>query len=119
MNKTIAIGLLAATLTAQAFATEAEVSGAYVRSIAVVGAGFGGHVEGNMEITISATVPSSLACDKTYITTPRSSDPDRAMLAILKEAKARNLPVNMRLTDLYQLHGFLGRCSILAVGLPQ
>lgn len=117
MNKTIIVSLLAAILAAQAFANEAEVSGAYVRSIAVVGAPFGGHAAGNLEITFSATVPTTLMCDKTYITTPRTSDPDRAILNILREAKARNLPLNMRLSDAVQ--GYAGRCSILAVGFPR
>lgn len=117
MNKTIAIGLLAATLAAPAFANEAEVTGAYVRSIAVVGSAFGGHLAGNTEITISAIVPAQLNCDKTYITTPRTSDPDRATLNLLKEAKARNLPVNLHLSDAVQ--GYTGRCSIMAAGFPR
>jgi len=112
-------GLLAACLAGPALAGDASVGPVLIRSLAVVGAPFGGHQAGNLEITLATNLPAQFACsDKTYITTPLASDPDRAMLAMLLDAKLKGRTVKLQITDDMSRRAFPNRCSVVAVESP-
>lgn len=118
--KSMLPGLLTATcLAGPALATEGPVGPVLIRSLAVVGAPFGGHQAGNIEITLSTNLPAQFGCsDKTYITTSIGNDPDRAMLAMLLDAKLKGRTVKLQISDDVSRRAFANRCSVLAVESP-
>lgn len=118
--KSMLPGLLTATcLAGPALATEGPVGPVLIRSLAVVGAPFGGHQAGNIEVTLSTNLPAQFRCaDKTYITTSIGNDPDRAMLAMLLDAKLKGRTVKLQISDDVSRRAFPNRCSVLAVESP-
>lgn len=118
LKSTLLSGLLATCLVGPALATEGIVGPVQIRSLSVVGWPFGGHLAGNVEITVQGALPFGLACDPTYITTKKANDPDRALLAMLMDAKLQKRAVKLRVTDDPTRQAYSGRCSVLAVEFP-
>ena len=73
-----------------------------------------------MEVRIKNgfTPPPGVNCpDHNYITTRKSTDPDRAMFFMLLKAQTTPQPIRLRITDDPALQAYSGRCSIVIVDL--
>ena len=88
-----------------------------IDSIAAIGVGFSGHIAGNMEIKVKNgfTLPQGVYCETSYITSRRTSDPDRAMFNLLRDAFNANRKVALYISDDPAFTAFPGRCSIFIV----
>ena len=63
-------------------AGEGDIGPVVIEHLGIIATATSGHIAGNMEIKIKNgfTLPPGVMCDKTYITTKKTTDPDRAML---------------------------------------
>ncbi|MEI6746484.1 MAG: hypothetical protein WCL34_11020 [Methylococcaceae bacterium] len=84
-----------------------------IESISVMGVNAFGHKAGNMELKIKGGFsPSGVNCSHDYLTTLKTSDPDRAMLSLLRDAYNSNRTVGLRITDDTKYTAYSGRCSV-------
>jgi hypothetical protein len=114
------IVLLGGLYSAQSVnAMETDIVLTNIETVAVVGPATGGHIAGNMEISVKTplTLPANMKCDKTYLTTKKVVDPDRAMLTLLLKNQGTARPVRLRITDDPAYTAYTGRCSILIVDI--
>jgi hypothetical protein len=109
----------AAALPAEA--GQADLGPVYLERVAIINQAFGGHQSGNVELKIlnGFTVPSTVSCDSSYLTTLKTADPDKKVFAIAMTAQALKAPVYMRITDDAALTAFSGRCSVMAINIAQ
>jgi len=118
-----ALGLVGAFAfaTGVVMAGEADVGPVMVESVGVIQLAAGGHQAGNLEVKIKGgfTVPSDMVCDSNYITTLKSVDADRRLLALLTAAHVSKQPVYLRVTDSPTYRAFSGRCSLVWVTMSQ
>jgi hypothetical protein len=104
------------------FAADATfVATGKIASLAYIGAAHAGHLAGNFEIRVTASLPETLQCsDRTYVTTRASSDPEGIVFARIAEsidALPNALPqISFTLTDDPAYTAFPNRCSIKSVG---
>ena len=118
--KNILVAGLLATLGTAAFADgQAEIASVLVNSVSAIGSPLGLHVAGNFEVTFTTPVSHGLACDATYYTTKRVNDPDRLLFGMLLDAKQRNVPIGLRISDQASLTAYPGRCSIVAIAMTK
>lgn len=101
-----------------AFAGEGEIL-VNLQSVYVIQSSFGGHQAGNLEVKVlnGFSLPAGVGCDGTYITTPRSGDPDGKIFALVTIAVTKQRSISLHITDNPAYAGFAGRCSILGAGL--
>lgn len=116
--------LSAMLLVANAIATPIYVlAPVYVDDVAIIQIAMPpGHLAGNMEIRVrdAFTTPAGATCaDRSYLTTLKSVDADKRMLALLLTAQATNKRVVLHITDDPVYTAFPGRCSLVAVTLTQ
>ena len=113
--------VLAVPFADHVFAAQDNIGPVYVERVAVIALPAGGHLAGNMEVQIkgSFVVPAGVSCDNTYITTLKSVDSDKRMLALLSMAQATKQPVYLRITDDPSYTAFGGRCSLVWVNVAQ
>lgn len=104
-------------VASSASATEGDIGPVYIDKVAVVAIASAGHTAGNFEIQIKGgfTVPAGINCDSNYITTLKSVDADRRMLAMATTAQVTKQPVYLRITDDPTYRAFSGRCSLVWV----
>ena len=105
---------------ANVFATQGDVGPVYIQSVGVISlVSGGGHQAGNMEIRIQGgfSMPAGIACDPNYITTLKTSDPDKKLFALASMAQASKQPVFLHITDDSALTAFPGRCSLMTVSV--
>ena len=95
------------------------LAAAKIERLAIIATATGGHIAGNMEVKINGgfTLPPGVNCDTNYITTKKTTDPDRAMFNMLMKAQAVGQNVRLRITDNPAYKAFAGRCSIELVDL--
>ncbi|WAC74961.1 hypothetical protein OU995_09810 [Roseateles sp. SL47] len=121
INKGLAVAALSvqALIATTAWATETDIGPVYLDSVGVLQVAGGGHLAGNMEIKIRGgfTLPSGMVCSNVYITTLKTTDPDRRMFALLTSAHLMGKAVRLRITDAPELNAFNGRCSLMWVGI--
>lgn len=117
-----------------AMAGTGEIGPVELESVGVVGVPFGFHRAGNVEVAIRSGfgLPYGVTCDNRYVTTLRTSDPDRELLKALVEVPYRWDPaarkfvfaaVYLTITDSTSLraypwtptHGVTPRCSLVSV----
>ncbi len=113
--------LLTSALSGQALAAQADIGPVYIESVSVVALTSGGHSSGNLEAKIKGgfTVPSSVNCNNTYITTLKSVDADKRLFGLLTMAQTTGQPVMMRITDDPTYTAFNGRCSLVWATISQ
>lgn len=119
MKKLLLIPLFfALTLSQNALAGVAVIT-VKLESIAIIDAAFGGHIAGNMEISVpnGLLLPSGVVCNKKYFTTRKTVDPDRAMFNLLRDAKNGLRTVQLNITDDPTRTAFPGRCSLLSAAV--
>lgn len=116
MKKLLIPTFIALVLSQNVFAGSGYVS-VQIQSIAAVGANAFGHKTGNMEIRIKNgfTPPLGVICDRNYITTLKTADPDRATLSLLRDAYNSGRTVTLGITDSPTYTAYPGRCSILSI----
>jgi hypothetical protein len=114
-----AVALIGMLLSQNAFAGEADIGPLVIERVGIIATATGQHIAGNMEVKIenSFVVPSGLSCDNNFITTKKTTDPDRAMFYMLLKAQTVRKPVFLRITDDATLRAYPGRCSIELVDL--
>lgn len=95
------------------------VDNATVEIVTVLQLAASGHLAGNLEIQIGGgyTFPSGASCDHAIITTLKSVDADKRMMALLMTAQATKQRVSLHITDDPAYTAFGGRCSLVAVTL--
>lgn len=106
-----------------AFSQNVLAGSGYIRgqieSVALFNEGFpdSGHQTGNMEIQVKNgfSLPAGVSCDRKIVTTLKTSDPDRAMLNLLRDARNTKRTVLMVITDNPTYTAYPGRCSLLSV----
>jgi hypothetical protein len=87
-----------------------------IETISIAAANAFGHKAGNMELKIKdGFSPSDVSCSHDYLTTLKTTDPDRAMLSLLRDAYNLNREVTLAITDDKKYTAFSGRCSVLTV----
>jgi hypothetical protein len=76
---------MALAFSHNAIAGEGDITPVKIERLAIVATATGGHLAGNMEIKILGgfKLPIGVFCDTTYITTRKTTDPDRAMFNML------------------------------------
>ena len=72
---------------------------------------------GTVTVTISDgfTIPPGVRCDTRYISTSRTSDPDRSLFFMLDQALGWGQTVKLIVTDDPALNAYPGRCSLKGV----
>jgi len=114
------LAILAALGTANAYCMDVTVTNIKLDSVSVIAVPFGLHRAGNMEIAITGgfVAPPGLQCsDHYHVTTLQSSDPDRAMLALLDDIRwSPTASAGVTITDAPGLTAYPGRCSLRSVG---
>jgi hypothetical protein len=100
-------------------AAEGDIGPVLIERIAIIATPTGGHIAGNMEVKIKNgfALPAGVTCDTNFITTRKTTDPDRSMFSELLQAKLTSRPVRLRITNSTQFRAFPGRCSIEIVDL--
>ena len=91
-----------------------------IDDVTVFQVGASGHIAGNLEIKVRGgfTLPATATCsDRVYITTLKSVDADKRLLAILLTAQTTKQLVTLFLSDDPAYTAFGGRCSLVAVSL--
>ncbi|OWQ86988.1 hypothetical protein CDN99_20035 [Roseateles aquatilis] len=115
------IGMLAmASLGSQtALAAAGDTGPVYLQSVGVLAVADGGHLAGNMEIEVRGgfTLPPGVVCDTRYITTLQATDADLRMFTLLTAAHLKGKSVRLRITDDPARRAFIGRCSLMWVGV--
>ncbi len=102
--------------SSHALAASEYIGPVEIEQVSAIGVSFSAHQAGNMEIKIkNGFSSSSVDCDANYITTLKTSDPDRGMLSLLLTAKATGDPIFLMITDDPALTAYPGRCSLMAV----
>lgn len=121
MGYLLVMMLFAIILASYANAGEGDIGHVYVENVGAIVIQSGGHMPGNFEIKIKNgfALPSGVVCDSTYITTKKTTDPDKMMFALLVAAQLTNRPVDLRITDDPTYMAFGGRCSLVWAGLTQ
>jgi len=115
----IAVGIVLA-LSPSLFAGEANIGPVTIEHLTLIAVATGGHIAGNMEVKIQGgfAIPKGLTCtDANYITTRKTSDPDRAMLSMLLKVQKTAQAIQLRITDNPALTAYPGRCSMEWVDL--
>jgi hypothetical protein len=111
--------VMALAFSHNALAGEGDITPVKIERLAIIATATGGHLAGNMEIKILGgfKLPVGVFCDTNYITTKKTTDPDRAMFNMLLTAQTTtpSLKVRLRITDDAALTAFPGRCSIQVV----
>jgi hypothetical protein len=93
-----------------------------VENVSVIQLATSGHLPGNLEIKVKDgfTLPAGASCtDRVYLTTLKSVDADKRMMALLLAAQTTKQQVALIITDDPAYTAFAGRCSIAAVTLTQ
>lgn len=82
---------LAAWAASPAWAGSGEVGPVDFESVGVIGVPFGLHKAGNVEVAVrnGFGLPYGVSCDNRYITTLRTTDPDRELLKALIDVPYR------------------------------
>lgn len=96
------------------------LAAATVESVTIIQAAVPGHIAGNLEIKIKDgfVIPAGATCtDRFYITTLKSVDADKRMLALLLAAQTTKQPVLLYITDDPTLTAAASRCSLGIVTL--
>ena len=118
--------VMALAFSCNAFAAEAYIGPVKIERLGIIATATQGHIAGNMEIKILGgfVIPPGLQCtDSYYITTRKTTDPDRAMFYLLLKGKttpptaAEPETFQMLITDNPALTAFPGRCSLEYVDL--
>jgi hypothetical protein len=113
--------VMALAFSHNAFAGEGDISPVKIERFAIIATATGGHLAGNMEIKILGgfKLPVGVFCDTNYITTKKTTDPDRAMFNMLLTAQTTTPApkVRLRITDDPALTAFPGRWSLELVDL--
>lgn len=119
MKRLVIFTVLALVLSPGLFAGEGDIGPVTVERLGVIGVATGGHLAGNMEVKIknNFTLPAGVVCDKSYITTKRTSDPNGAMMSLLMKVQTTSQPVYLRITDNPSYTAYSGRCSLVLVDL--
>jgi hypothetical protein len=114
-----AVALIGMMLSQNAFAGEGDIGPLAIERVGIIATATGSHIAGNMEVKIENgfVVPAGMTCDNNYITTKKTTDPDRAMFYMLLKAQTVRKPVFLRITDNPTLTAYPGRCSIEIVDL--
>lgn len=111
--------VLVSCFSHDAFAGEGDIGPVQIERLGIIATATGGHMAGNMEIRIKNgfTLPSGVSCDTNYITTRKTTDPDRAMLSMLLKVQTTAQPIRLRITDNPAYTAYPGRCSLEIVDL--
>ena len=119
MKKLLMYAIIVLTSSQTILAGEGDIGPVVIERLAIIATATGGHIAGNMEIKIKNgfTLPAGVSCDKNFITTKKTTDPDRAMFDLLLKAKGTPQLVFLRITDNPALKAFAGRCSLEIVDL--
>ena len=106
-------------LCAPGVAGEVNIYPVYIQDVSVIALPSGGHLAGNLEVRVKGgfTVPAGMSCDGNWITTLKSVDADKRLLALLSLAQTSKQPVHLRITDDPAYTAFPGRCSLVWVSL--
>jgi len=108
--------VMALAFSHNAIAGEGDITPVKIERLAIVATATGGHLAGNMEIKILGgfKLPIGVFCDTTYITTRKTTDPDRAMFNMLLAAQTATSPpkIRLRISDAPALTAYPGRCSL-------
>jgi hypothetical protein len=119
MRKLLILTIIAFASSRNVFGSEADIT-VRINSLAIIATHTpaNGHLaDGNMEVKITKgfVIPAILTCtDNVYITTLKTTDPDRAMLSLLLKSGVPSL-VRLRITDEAPYTAYPGRCSIRLV----
>ena len=119
MRKLVILTIIALASSRYVFASDANIN-VRIQSIAIIATATpsNGHLaDGNMEVKIAKgfVIPAVLTCiDNVYITTLKTTDPDRAMLTLLLKAGTGPV-VRLQITDEAPYTAYPGRCSIRVV----
>src|ERR1017187_243201 len=99
---------MALAFSHSAFGAEADIGPVTIQNLAIIATATGGHLAGNMELGIlhNFVIPPGLTCtDSHYLTTRKTTDPDRAMFYLLLKAKetqpfpGESESIYLRITD--------------------
>jgi len=117
MKKLLVAVITVIAVSQNLFAGVGLITNVKLDNVAAIGVGYGGHIAENMEIKVKNgfTLPQGVFCDTSYITTRRTSDPDRAMFNLLRDAFNANRKVSLYISDDPAFTAFPGRCSIFIV----
>lgn len=118
MKKLLIATIVSVALSQSAFAGVAGIGLHQIQGVGIVNTtAFGHFATGVMEIRVlnNFTIPVSLNCtDATYIDTLKSTDPDRALFNLLRDAKTQRRNVLLYITDEPARAVSPGRCSLVA-----
>lgn len=119
MIKAFFSALALCALSTASLAGEGQTAPVVVESISLIASPIASHQAGNMEIKIKFgfVPPLGVVCDNQYITTKKSVDSDRSMLALLRDAKNTARTVTLWVTDDLASQGYPGRCSLKSVAI--
>ena len=95
MKKLLIAVITVIAVSQNLFAGVGIIDGVQIERIGIIGVAYGGHLAGNMEITVKDgfTLPPGVSCDTNYLTTRKTVDPDRAMFSLLRDAYNARRPV--------------------------
>jgi len=110
---------LMVALPNRAFAGDGQAGVVHLDSVGVIPVALGQHHAGNIEVRVTGgfRLPDGVSCDGNILTTLKTSDPDKKLLAVLLLAKTLDRPIFLWITDGPLLNAFPGRCSIMSADL--
>ena len=111
------ITIFALALSQNVFAGTAGIGLHKIQGIGIVNTTFFGHfVPGVMGIRVlnGFTLPPGVVCDTKFIDTLKSTDPDRALFNLLRDAKTQRRDVLLYITDDPAKAASPGKCSLVA-----
>ena len=120
MRKSFFAFVIMLALSPKLFAAETNIGPVSIEHLTLIAVATGGHIAGNMEVKIKGgfTIPKGFTCtDTNYLTTLKTTDPDRAMLNMLLKVQTTSQPIQLRITDKPALTAYPFRCSIEWVDL--
>jgi hypothetical protein len=117
MRKLLISTAIALAFSHNAIAADGIIGPVQIEQLTIVATAIGSHIPGNMEIKIrnGFTLPSGVNCDKFYITTRKTTDPDRAMFFMFLKVQETTQAITLYITDNPALTAYPGRCSLEAV----
>lgn len=119
MRKVFSLLIVVLALPATLLAGEGNIGPVAIEHLTIIAVPAGGHIAGNMEVKIKGgfALPTGVSCDTNYITTKKTTDPDRAMFNMLLKVQTTSQPIQLRITDNPAYTAYPGRCSLQWVDL--
>jgi hypothetical protein len=120
MRRYLVVFTFILAMSSKLFGAETNIGPVSIEHLTLIAVATGGHIAGNMEVKITGgfVIPKGFTCtDTNYLTTLKTTDPDRAMLGMLLKVQKTSQPIQLRITDKPALTAYPGRCSIEWVDL--